>query len=278
MNENKIPLTLLGLITETIETIYTSSEIDNYFNIAGYSTIELNTYNNNKKNKIQQTLQKINNQDINPLNILAKFISPIIDQHYNGNITKEYLLTIRDKILNFLKDKNLCYTKNIKNNPIIIQNKSSNQIIATNIITIDYNFLQEQIKKCKDKIIDKDYDGAITNARTLIEVIFKHVLEKLDSQIYEEYKNIGNLETLYSQIKNLLNLDPSKFENIIFKQILGSVSTIIKSIMEISDQGGSDRHMIKYKIEERHTKLLINLTFTITEFIMDVCNNKINKL
>lgn len=278
MNENKIPLTLLGLITETIETIYTSSEIDNYFNIAGYSTIELNTYNNNKKNKIQQTLQKINNQDINPLNILAKFISPIIDQHYNGNITKEYLLTIRDKILNFLKDTNLCYTKNIKNNPIIIQNKSSNQIIATNIITIDYNFLQEQIKKCKDKIIDKDYDGAITNARTLIEVIFKHVLEKLDSQIYEEYKNIGNLETLYSQIKNLLNLDPSKFENIIFKQILGSVSTIIKSIMEISDQGGSDRHMIKYKIEERHTKLLINLTFTITEFIMDVCNNKINKL
>jgi len=33
---------------------------------------------------------------------------------------------------------------------------------------IDFEHIHEQIKKCNSKIADKDYGGAITNARTLI--------------------------------------------------------------------------------------------------------------
>ena len=145
--------------------------------------------------------------------------------------------------------------------------------------------MNEQINKCKEKINSKDYDGSITNARTLLETIFKKILKEIDNVNYEKNNNKGNIDELYDLIKDKLNLNPSKTDNVIFKTILSSLINIIKSIKEIADNGGSDRHAPDnkinnscsakgYKIDERHAKLLVNSTLTVSEFIVSVYNNK----
>jgi hypothetical protein len=47
-----------------------------------------------------------------------------------------------------------------------------------NLSQIDFEYIQEQIEKCDDKLSSGDYDGAITNARTLLENICLYILEQ----------------------------------------------------------------------------------------------------
>ena len=64
-------------------------------------------------------------------------------------------------------------------------------------------FVGQQIAKCRQKMNSSDYDGAITNARTLIEEILLSIEEQLEGarQSYD-----GNLMALYKRISKRINL------------------------------------------------------------------------
>jgi len=59
--------------------------------------------------------------------------------------------------------------------------------------------LFEQIYKCQKKTFEEDFNGAITNARTLIESIFIEIIERHDNK---EVKNDGNVENQWKLVKN----------------------------------------------------------------------------
>jgi hypothetical protein len=133
---------------------------------------------------------------------------------------------------------------------------------------VSFEYIQEQIRKCNSKIADKDFDGAITNARTLIESICLFILE---SKTKQKHGYDGNLIKLYKSVATLLNMSPGDYEDDNLKQILSGVFSIVNGVSGLrntfSDSHGIAPSKKTYKIDERHAILTVNLAKTITEYL-----------
>lgn len=146
-----------------------------------------------------------------------------------------------------------------------------NFIAAEAVVAIGHDFVSEQIEKCQQKIATNDFNGAITNARTLCEAILIHVIETIEKT---EIKNDGNLLNLWSRTKKALKLDLKKDDvpDFVF-QILAGLDTITTGLAGISNNAG-DRHANKFNTKRHHAKLAVNATMTLCDFLIDVLNNK----
>lgn len=127
-------------------------------------------------------------------------------------------------------------------------------------------FIQDQIQKCHIKINTGDFDGAITNARTLIESILLSIEEKI---LGTKGQNDGKLESLYKRVSKLLNMYPEdpKVQNNI-NQILRGFLSIINGFSGISNNM-ADRHATGKRPQRHHAILAVNSALTICNFLMD---------
>lgn len=133
---------------------------------------------------------------------------------------------------------------------------------------ISFEYIHDQIRKCNSKIGDKDFDGAVTNARSLIESICLFILE---SKTKEKHEYDGNLIKLYKSVALILKMSPGDYEEENLKQILSGVFSIINGVSGLrntyGDSHGSSPSKTLYKIDERHAILTVNLSKTITEYL-----------
>lgn len=133
---------------------------------------------------------------------------------------------------------------------------------------ISFDYIHGQIRKCNDKIAEKDFDGAVTNARTLIESICLFILE---SKTKEKHEYDGNLIKLYKTVASILRMSPGDYDDDNLKQILSGVFSIINGVSGLrntyGDSHGSSPSKKDYKIDERHAILTVNLAKTISEYL-----------
>ena len=138
---------------------------------------------------------------------------------------------------------------------------------ANELERVNFNYIHEQIKKCENKITEKDYEGAVTNSRTLLESICLFIYENAKDENYE-YK--GDLLKLYKDVSKILRLNPGDYAENCLKQILSGVFSIINGIStlrnDFSDAHGHSPNKA-YKIDERHSKLAVNLSKSIAEYL-----------
>lgn len=137
---------------------------------------------------------------------------------------------------------------------------------ASIIKKLNNSFINEQIEKSRDKLDKGDYDGVITNARSLVEAFLEEMLRKADAEI-PNHK--GNLITLYKAARNVLNLDPSNKDlSETLQQVLTGLISIVTGIAGVSNKTG-DRHTRKYKPEKHHAKFAVNAAFTFCTFLLE---------
>lgn len=133
---------------------------------------------------------------------------------------------------------------------------------------ISFEYIHEQIKKCNSKIAEKDFEGAVTNARTLIESICLFIIE---SKTKEKYNYDGNLIKLYKAVASMLKMSPGDYEDDNLRQILSGVFSVINGVSGLrnnfSDAHAKSPSKANYKIDERHAILTVNLAKTITEYL-----------
>lgn len=141
-------------------------------------------------------------------------------------------------------------------------------IEAKELDRITFEYIHIQINKCNTKIAERDYDGSITNARTLIESICLFIIETITK---EKHEYDGNLIKLYKHVSTLLKMSPGDYENEHLKQILSGVFSIINGVSGLrnshSDSHGNGPLKTSYKIDERHAILTVNLAKTISEYL-----------
>lgn len=126
-------------------------------------------------------------------------------------------------------------------------------------------FILEQIDKCRKKFESNDYDGAITNARSMVEAVFEETLKKMGREV-PHHK--GDINKLYREVKRALNLNPdNKDLGDTLKQILSGLNSIVSGISGMSNKMG-DRHVRRYKPERHHALLAINISHALCEFII----------
>tara|TARA_Y100001949_G_C15973964_1_gene325258 strand:- start:422 stop:1216 length:795 start_codon:yes stop_codon:yes gene_type:complete len=137
---------------------------------------------------------------------------------------------------------------------------------------------QEYIKSEWEKAtqrINSDPDGAITSARSLLETVFKYILDDLKIN----YKEDEKLPLLYKMVSKELNLSPDQHNEQIFKQILSGSVSVVNGIGSLRNKLGDAHGKSKqqYKPEPRHAKLAVNLSSGIASFLMETYSKKKNK-
>ncbi len=126
-------------------------------------------------------------------------------------------------------------------------------------------YLEKQINKCINKINNDDYDGAITNARTMIEELLLNIEEKITGK---REKNEGDLPKIYKRVRKLLSLEPndSSIDNSLNEIMIG-FNNIINGLSGISNNSG-DRHATTYRPDKRHAILVVNSCLTMCKFLI----------
>jgi Abortive infection C-terminus len=149
--------------------------------------------------------------------------------------------------------------------------------IANKVVPVDFQkhldpsidlhaFIIEQFDKCRNKIEQADYDGAITNSRALVEAVLKEVIRRLGKEVPDDK---GDLNKLYKPIKSLLHLDPGQKDlSDTLKQILNGLIGIIAGLSGLSNKSG-DRHSRTYKPKKHHAVLAVNASQTFCDFIFN---------
>lgn len=139
-----------------------------------------------------------------------------------------------------------------------------------NIIDVKINFLDSQyINDSWQKIMDRkntDFEGAITSARTLLESVLKSILDDMG----DSSKYAGDLNKLYKDVSDKLNLSPNNHNEQIFKQILGGCSSVVNGLASLRNEYG-DSHgkgQTVYKPAQRHTDLAINMACSLSLFLI----------
>ncbi len=187
---------------------------------------------------------------------LGGFAVPLSDSNYTINSKRVYVEnTLKNvdgiTILNISKDLHLISPDVLLT---VIENLSGSE------------FISQQISKCKAKMNTEDYDGAITNARTLVEEILLYIEEKIQGsrQSYD-----GNLLSLYKRVSKQINMypDDSKTGNS-FNEILRGFISIIGGLAGLSNSI-ADRHATTKHPKKHHAKIVVNSAMILSEFLLE---------
>ena len=118
----------------------------------------------------------------------------------------------------------------------------------------------------KRKIADGDFDGAITNTRSLLEA----VLVSLEREMYSTPKEYdGDLGKLYRRVQKLLNLDPSRKDvSDSLKQVLSGLTSIVNGLASLRNPVG-DAHVSTSRAARHHAKLAVNASKTLADFLFE---------
>lgn len=139
-------------------------------------------------------------------------------------------------------------------------------------------FDSEHVRVAWTKSLERritDPEGAITMARTLLESVCKHILEEAEI----EYDDSPDLNKLYRQTAELLNLAPSQHTKKVFKQILGGCTSVVEGLgalrNRLSDSHGTGKAGVKPA--PRHAELAVNLAGSLALYLLSTWETKSTK-
>lgn len=155
--------------------------------------------------------------------------------------------------------------------PLLDFLEGKNQVPADNAISEALRSFDEGgVHAAWEKALSRranDPEGAITAARTLLESVCKHILDR--QNVAYDPKNI-EIHELYKLVAKELNLSPSQHSEAIFKQILGGCSAIVSGLGTLrnrhGDAHGNGRLIAKPSL--RHAELAVNLAGSMSIFLV----------
>jgi hypothetical protein len=198
---------------------------------------------------------------------LKKFIEETV--HPLVRPDTEVALTIVDHVNGVMEaegiQERLVPTRHFMSKPIF-SFKKTGEIVGVELEQkkiVANTFIEEQIKKCKEKLEKGDNDGAITNARSLIEGVFGDIHERITGRAMPD---TGDLKQDFKKIQKILNLSHEQHSDDAAKGVISGLSAMLHNLDVMSNKMG-DRHRPKTKAERHHAKLCIDAALAISDFL-----------
>ena len=157
----------------------------------------------------------------------------------------------------------------IKNQFVLSKIGETVVVEAPKIKTITYQYIRELPDRIKDDISTKDYDSVVTKSRTLIEEVMIFIIEQLSK---ERYCSNGDLQKMYAEAKNLLNMTQRKDWDGRINDLLSGLNKIIDSIGKMRNMN-SDAHGAgsgRIEIKEREARLIAASAVMVAEYMLSV--------
>jgi len=203
------------------------------------------------------------------LKFLCETIHPVVrtDQKEVKNLLKIYNSNLEaDKFEIF-------QIKVISDKPVFSARLIITPIQIGNLDRFDFDFIRQQHRKCDEKLLSNDYDGAITNSRSLVEGVIGEIYYKC---MGKKLPKTGDLLKDYKVIKNLINLSDDLYINDGLKSIVRSFNGIIQNIDSLSNKMG-DRHRPIMQPKKHHAKLVVDSAKTISDFLFSSMEHQANR-
>jgi hypothetical protein len=132
-------------------------------------------------------------------------------------------------------------------------------------------FLDEQRTKCDQKLREGDWDGAVTNARSMLETVLTGI-ERATDPTPPAYD--GDVGKLYKRVQKLLALEPARPDlDTALKQVLTGLASIVSGIAGLSNKMG-DRHVRTYAPGRRHAILVVDSAKTLASFLVSTYRSR----
>lgn len=135
---------------------------------------------------------------------------------------------------------------------------------------VSHEFVTNQFQKCDRKLDEGDFDGAVTNARSLVEGVLGDIYKQCTGETMPE---TGDLRKDYAEVKKLLNLSDVADADEALKTISRGLAAIVHGIDSLSNDMG-DRHRPIAKPDRRHARLAVNAAKTLVEFLYDTVEHQ----
>lgn len=136
----------------------------------------------------------------------------------------------------------------------------------------------EHIQKVWEKALSRksnDPDGAITAARSLVETVCKHILDKSNTK----YPDDADLPKLYYLVAEYLTLTPGQYTDKTIKKVLGNCQSVIDGLAnlrnEFGDAHGKSQNGIKPDVI--HAELAVNLAGAMAIFLVSIFEKSITE-
>ena len=150
----------------------------------------------------------------------------------------------------------------------VVTSTLQNVTKTRNLNVISNDYISTTAGKIWEAISAKNYDSSITKARTLLEEVFHHVIEKKNKTPVAK----GNFPKLYNQVKQLYNLQQKQgldnSTNELFSGLEKALSAIAVMRNINSDSHGVGKRRVE--IPEHYAVLCVNAALTMAEFLLAV--------
>lgn len=142
----------------------------------------------------------------------------------------------------------------------------SDGIVSTVLSTFD----EEGVLAAWQKALERrssDPEGAITAARSLLETVCKHVLDRASIA----YSDDGDLNRLYRATTDHLNLSPNQHAEEAFKRILGGCTSVVDGLASLRNKVGDAHGQGSRAVRptSRHAQLAVNMAGAMATFIVE---------
>ena len=194
----------------------------------------------------------------------------IVDEYYQKIIlkSKEFLCDSGgSEIPPYMEEVELYYKI-----PIFLKRGDRNIEISTpKIKKIDHEYIRGMLSRAMEDIDHSHYDSALTKARTMLEEVFIYAIEaKKEKPVHS-----GEIAKLYKQVRELYNMHSDNETDQRIKKLLSGLGTIVVAITEMRNKEG-DAHGVgsgRRRIAEHHTRLFVNASMMMADFILSVVEN-----
>lgn len=154
---------------------------------------------------------------------------------------------------------------------------SPDLLLDTRTTLTDPRVLQEHLARIRDGLV-ADPAAAISSCKNLIESLCKIILESSNVQ----YPEGDDLPKLYRKVAELLNINAESVPESAkgsqaSQQILRTLSTTVQSLGELRNALGLGHGQATPSAAfARHARLALNSTVTVTEFLLDTWQDRID--
>lgn len=136
-------------------------------------------------------------------------------------------------------------------------------------------FVQDNADKCRRKLRDGDYRGAITNARSLLEDVLIGVERRLSKEDLPRYN--GDLPQLCKRVRKLLKMEVELHaaDKDLFVMLNG-LTGVVDGLAGFSNRAG-DRHGGGIQPARHHAVMVVSCAISISSFVAESAAIQIKK-
>lgn len=136
---------------------------------------------------------------------------------------------------------------------------------------IDSEYIRSITQRAIENVNKGNLEDALTLARTLLEAVFIHIIEKQNVSVRAN----GQIQDLYKQVKSLYNMhNDSKMDKRI-NELLSGLNNIVSAIGEMRNKAGSAHGYgsKRISIKDYHARLCVNSAMALADFVLSVADN-----